>query len=540
LNNNIKKVKIFISDLFKVIKLVKVSKKKIFILKISLANNLIVFFDILTILFFSKIFTTTEIDIPLLNNFFEYEIFLPVCIFLRFFFLYYERVTITKFQYKVEQTLREDLLLKIFENGSFSISDAYFYINELSRQVASFFSTFSIFFGSLIQLLLFSTYLIFTEFNAVLYFLVGFLILVIPTTYLTKQGRKYAHITYVQFQKISGDIEKILENMYLIKISKKVNSELGLFSENLRILYSSRIQDVKVGTLNNLLPNFSTLFLLSFLLTFTAIKEFLTLDFIAILLRMFQALGNLNKNIHMVSAYHVYLEKLYNVEELDQKINHKNYIIDKSANSVVEFKNVTFQYFNAESPTFEKLNLHIQKNKHTVLTGPNGSGKSTLIGLASGNLFPTKGNIISKTSKIGYVGSTPLIIKSSLKENILYGNSKNITEDDMLKILTNLELYSNPNELNLDQQISNKSLSTGQMQKISFARAVLGEKELLILDESTANLDTESKQKIYTLLSELELTILNSTHLDLDEMPHDIHLNIDTTGKSKTIVELSQ
>ena len=540
MNNNIKKVKIFISDLFKVIKLVKVSKKKIFILKISLANNLIVFFDILTILFFSKIFTKTEIDIPLLNNFFEYEIFLPVCIFLRFFFLYYERVTITKFQYKVEQTLREDLLLKIFENGSFSISDAYFYINELSRQVASFFSTFSIFFGSLIQLLLFSTYLIFTEFNAVLYFLVGFLILVIPTTYLTKQGRKYAHITYVQFQKISGDIEKILENMYLIKISKKVNSELGLFSENLKILYSSRIQDVKVGTLNNLLPNFSTLFLLSFLLTFTAIKEFLTLDFIAILLRMFQALGNLNKNIHMVSAYHVYLEKLYNVEELDQKINHKNYIIDKSANSVVEFKNVTFQYFNAESPTFEKLNLHIQKNKHTVLTGPNGSGKSTLIGLASGNLFPTKGNIISKTSKIGYVGSTPLIIKSSLKENILYGNSKNITEDDMLKILTNLELYSNPNELNLDQQISNKSLSTGQMQKISFARAVLGEKELLILDESTANLDTESKQKIYTLLSELELTILNSTHLDLDEMPHDIHLNIDTTGKSKTIVELSQ
>ena len=110
----------------------------------------------------------------------------------------------------------------------------------------------------------------------------------------------------------------------------------------------------------------------------------------------------------------------------------------------------------------------------------------------------------------------------------------------MLKILTNLELYSNPNELDLDQQISNKSLSTGQMQKISFARAVLGEKELLILDESTANLDTESKQKIYTLLSELELTILNSTHLDLDEMPHDIHLNIDTTGKSKAIVDLSQ
>ena len=77
------------------------------------------------------------------------------------------------------------------------------------------------------------------------------------------------------------------------------------------------------------------------------------------------------------------------------------------------------------------------------------------------------------------------------------------------------------------------------MQKISFARAVLGEKDLLILDESTANLDTESKQKIYALLAGLEITILNSTHLDLDEMPYDIHLHIDITKKSKAIVELS-
>ena len=87
--------------------------------------------------------------------------------------------------------------------------------------------------------------------------------------------------------------------MYLIKISKKVNYELASFSENLRVLYSSRIKDIKVGTINNLLPNFSTLFLLSILLAFFNFKKFLSLDFIAILLRMFQALGNLNKNIHL-------------------------------------------------------------------------------------------------------------------------------------------------------------------------------------------------------------------------------------------------
>ena len=254
---------------------------------------------------------------------------------------------------------------------------------------------------------------------------------------------------------------------------------------------------------------------------------------------MFQALGNLNKNIHLVSAFHLYLEKLYNLDELDQTKNHKNYVINKDSKHIVEFEDVTFRYFNAESPTFVNLNLNIQQNKHTVLTGPNGSGKSTLIGLASGNLFSTSGKVISKTNKIGYVGSTPLIIKASLKENILYGNSKKISEDEMLNILKELELYSNSNEYDLNKQISNKILSTGQMQKISFARAVLGEKELLILDESTANLDVESKQKIYNLLDELDLTILNSTHLDLEDMNFDVHLSIDITGKTKSIMELS-
>ena len=109
----------------------------------------------------------------------------------------------------------------------------------------------------------------------------------------------------------------------------------------------------------------------------------------------------------------------------------------------------------------------------------------------------------------------------------------------MLNILKELELYSNSNEYDLNKQISNKILSTGQMQKISFARAVLGEKELLILDESTANLDVESKQKIYNLLDELDLTILNSTHLDLEDMNFDVHLSIDITGKTKSIMELS-
>ena len=537
MKKNINKIKVFIDDLIKVSKIVKVKRKKFVVFKIAIVNNLIVFLDILVILYFTEIFTSVDLDLVFVDQILNQTYFLPVFILLRFYLLYFERVTITSFQYEVEKTLRENLLSRIFENGNFSVADAYFYVNELSRQVGSFFSTFSIFFGSLVQLLIFSTYLLITNFNVVMFFLLGFFFLVIPTFYLTKLGRKYAHITYIQFQKISDDIERLLENMYLIKISKKINYELNSFNQNLKILYSSRIKDIKVGTLNNLLPNFSTLLILSVLLVFFNFSRYLTLDFIAILLRMFQSLGNLNKNLHMVSAYHVYLEKLYNVEELGKKTNSDNYIIDNNLDSAIHLKDVCFKYIDSETKTFEKINLKIPKNMHTLITGPNGSGKSTLLGLISGVLYPSEGKASSFTSKIGYVGSSPLIIKASLRENVLYGNKDSIEDIEITKLLQKLKLFKSLEEYDLNRKISNKILSTGQMQKISFARALIGNKELLILDESTANLDTDSKEIIYKLLKEIKFTIINSTHLDINDISYDNHIEIKLFDNKREILE---
>ena len=109
---------------------------------------------------------------------------------------------------------------------------------------------------------------------------------------------------------------------------------------------------------------------------------------------MFQSLGNLNKNLHMVSAYHVYLEKLYNVEELGQK-QIVTTILLITLDSAIHLKDVCFKYIDSEIKTFEKINLKIPKNMHTLITGPNGSGKSTLLGLISGVLYPSEGKASS-------------------------------------------------------------------------------------------------------------------------------------------------
>ena len=90
---------------------------------------------------------------------------------------------------------------------------------------------------------------------------------------------------------------------------------------------------------------------------------------------------------------------------------------------------------------FKNLNLEIQRNKHTVLTGFNGSGKSTLLGLVSGVFYPTNGSIIIDTKRVSYVSATPFILNSTLKENILYGNDKDINHKDIIKLIKDLNIF---------------------------------------------------------------------------------------------------
>ena len=181
--------------------------------------------------------------------------------------------------------------------------------------------------------------------------------------------------------------------------------------------------------MNALLPNFFTVFGLSVLLIFFNGLKYVTFDFIGILLRLFQSLGVFNKNIHILTAFHVYIEKLFEIESNRGLENSRNFIINneyEDSNYAVKIENVEFRYFNSEEDTFKNLNINIHKNKHTVITGPNGSGKSTLLGLISGVLYPTKGKISVISDKFGYVGANPLILNSSLRENLVYGNNKNI------------------------------------------------------------------------------------------------------------------
>lgn len=532
------KIKTFFKDLINVSRLTKTKNKKIRIFITAFISNLIVLMDILIILTFTYVFSNNvSIENSLTSYMFSNLQILPVLIIVRYFCVYYEKINIARLRLEVEESLREQLINEIFKRANFSSSDAFFYINTIAGQVSSFYSTLAVFTGSVLQVVAYSIYLIYTDAETIFVLSLGIIILYLPTIYIVKIGRKTSHKTYISSQEISGDIEKIVDNIYLIKILNLALEELDTFKSNLKDYYSSTLLNLKLGTINAIIPNFLTFFILGLLISFFDIVRLITLDFIGVALRLFQAIGVVNSNLHLVSAYHVYLEKLFLIEKNKSNVDLDSFKINKQLddNIAIKFSNVSFKYFESKENIFESLNLEIKKNHHVVITGPNGSGKSTLLGLISGIFYPSGGIVESSTDKFGYVGATPMIINSSLRDNLNYGSLKDNNDEDLIKMLEEFKVFNENRDNILDLKINNKSLSTGQMQKISFIRALLNDIEILLLDESLSNVDNKTKESILEVIGRLDITIINVTHNLEDFEKFDDNLKIEIVDEKRVI-----
>ena len=198
---------------------------------------------------------------------------------------------------------------------------------------------------------------------------------------------------------------------------------------------------------------------------------------------------------------------------------------------------MNFNYFNQENYLFENIDLIIKRNKHTVLTGPNGSGKSTLLGLISGIIYPKTGTVQVFTNSFSYVSATPMIINGTLRDNLRYGVNQSVDDEELLELINEFKLFGDKADIILlDLLVSNKKLSTGQMQKISFIRAMLSKADILLLDESTSNLDIISKKLIFENLSNRKLTIINATHNPEEFLHYDEHLKIIIENEKRKIL----
>lgn len=537
-----KQLKKLISDILYVSKLTKTNNKKIIILIAVVLSQLTAVIDIIIIVLFATFITGSVYDNPLLSSLVDYvlvyKFLFPVLVLLRFLFIYLQSMSLKNLELSIQKNLKVYLVNEVFEKRNYSVADAYFYINILSGHVSFFYSNVAGFLNSLLQIVAYSVYLFLSDSRTILTFGLGALVLFYPTKFLIKKSKEFMHETYI-FGKITNEeVQRIVDNMFLIKILKKDKEEIERFSKTIEKHNFNEYNNHKFGTVNSFLPTLITMFVFSILIIIGDFAKSISLDFIGVTLRLFQSLGSLANSFNKIINSHVHIEKFYEMDKNKILINRENFETrnDESKNAI-EIENLQFKYFNSDEFIFENLNLVIKKNSHNILTGPNGSGKSTLLGLVAGVFYSQDGKVISYSKNYGYIGAVPLIFSASLKENILYGNSKEVEDDEIIGFLKDFDTFKEESSYDINRQIDNKSLSSGQMQKIAFVRALLSDLEILLLDESTANLDDNSRDYIFKILRSKKVTILNSTHDPEKFLDVDSHFHIEIENEKRKIIQ---
>ena len=180
-----------------------------------------------------------------------------------------------------------------------------------------------------------------------------------------------------------------------------------------------------------------------------------------------------------------------------------------------EIKDLYFSYNKSAPYLLNNLNLKVNKGDYISILGENGSGKSTLMKLLLKLLSPSKGEINRTAMKIGYVpqkfesfnSQFPITVYELLKINSNYLKIKD--KDLILNLLDLIKMKDFKNSLV-------GTLSGGQFQKVLIAKALMGNPDVLILDEPSNGIDVNSQAEIYSLIKKLnkenKITVLSVEH----------------------------
>ena len=354
--------------------------------------------------------------------------------------------------------------------------------------------------------------------------LIIMLVLPISLAVMMPMGNKmYANSVRLQehLAALSSTLSQIIGEMRLVKASNSERKELKNGEANMDDLFQSEMKEARVNAVLMPLMTLIMIVLLVVIIGYGGVRvssgALTAGKLVAYILLLFQIM----MPVEQFGAFFSNLKKVMGSTErlrliLEQPLeadNKKDVMPDK--HNILEFRKVCFGY-ERDKQILLNASFTIPDRKVTAFVGPSGSGKTTIFSLIERFYDPETGNIywgdtpIDSFSlhdwrkKIGYVSQESSLISGTIRENIIYGREDEVSELEMMNVarLAYAHDFIDALPRKYETEVGERGiqLSGGQRQRIAIARALLRQPDILLLDEATASLDSDSEHEVQKAL----------------------------------------